>query len=291
MLSLLERAIRYAQVQDLVTRNVAELARIDQRGKLKGSKPGRPPKSMTLDQAVAVLKAARGTRWYAYLVLSIVTGTRTEEIRALTWDQIDTEGKIPTIHVWASVREDGDTKTRRSRRSLELPTPAVKAIGAHRAVHARERLAAAELWQDNNLVFCTRTGNPLDRHNVLRELRTIMRKAGLNEKEWTARELRHTFVSLLSDHEVSIEEISLLVGHNGTDTTERVYRRQIRPVRRSAATAMNEILHDAGQHPARPRFHPTPTPPETQKGAHQMVDPSTNYNFPVGTAGFEPTTP
>ncbi|WP_160049292.1 hypothetical protein [Nocardiopsis sp. JB363] len=33
-----------------------------------------------LDQAVAVLKAAEGTQWYAYLVTSIVTGTRTEEI-------------------------------------------------------------------------------------------------------------------------------------------------------------------------------------------------------------------
>ncbi|MGW5875964.1 site-specific integrase [Nocardiopsis terrae] len=246
VLSLLERAIRYAQVQELVTRNVAELAQLDQRGKPKGNKHGRPSKSMTLDQAVAVLKAARGTRWYAYLVFSIVTGTRTEEIRALTWDEIDTEGKIPTIHVWASALEGGDTKTRRSRRSLELPTLSVKAIGAHRALQARERLAAAELWQDNNLVFCTRTGTPLDRHNVPRELRTLMRKAGLNEKEWTARELRHTFVSLLADHEVSIEEISLLVGRNNTDTTERIYRRQLRPVRRSAATAMNEILHDMG---------------------------------------------
>ncbi|GAA1464249.1 hypothetical protein NE857_12145 [Nocardiopsis exhalans] len=132
----------------------------------------------------------------------------------------------------------------------------------------------AELWQDNSLVLCARVGTPLDRHNVLRELRTITGKAGLNEREWTAREPRHTFVSLLSDHEVSIEEISLLVGHN--DTTERVYRRQPRPLRRSAATAVNETPHDAGQHPARPRFHPTPTPPETQKGAHQMVDPSTN---------------
>ena len=201
---------------------------------------------MTLDQAVAVLQAAEGTRWYAYLATSIVTGARTEEIRALRWGQIDTADEVSTIHVWASVREGGDTKTRRSRRSLELPALAVKAMSAHRAIQARERLAAAELWRDNNLAFCTRTGTPLNRNNVLRELRTIMRKAGLNEKEWTARELRHTFVSLLSDHEVSIEEISLLVGHNGTDTTERVYRRQLRPVRRSAATAMNEILNDVG---------------------------------------------
>ncbi|MFF8763384.1 tyrosine-type recombinase/integrase [Nocardiopsis dassonvillei] len=162
VLNLLERAIRYAQVQEMVARNVAELARLDQRGRLKGDKPGRPSKSMTLEQAAAVLKAAEGTRWYAYLV------------------------------------------------------------------------------------FCTRTGTPLDHHNVLRDLRTVMRKAGLNQDEWTARRLRHTFVSLLSDHGVSIEEISLLVGHDGTDTTERVYRHQLRPVRRSAAKAMDKILHDVG---------------------------------------------
>nr|WP_255423017.1 tyrosine-type recombinase/integrase [Nocardiopsis sp. FIRDI 009] len=146
--------------------------------------------------------------------------------------------------MWTSVRGDGDTKTRRSRRSLELPRIAVKAITDHKAMQARERLAAAELWQDNDLVFCTRHGTPLDHHNVLRDLRTIMRKAGLDQNEWTARELRHTFVSLLSDHGVSIEEISLLVGHDGTDTTERVYRHQLRPVRRSPAKAMDAILHD-----------------------------------------------
>ncbi|GAB3473967.1 hypothetical protein GCM10027440_03680 [Nocardiopsis coralliicola] len=73
-----------------------------------------------------------------------------------------------------------------------------------------------------------------------------MKSAGLNASEWTARELRHTFVSLLSDHGVGIEEISLLVGHDGTDTTERVYRRQLRPVRRSAAGPMEAILRGAG---------------------------------------------
>ncbi|WP_435106207.1 tyrosine-type recombinase/integrase [Nocardiopsis synnemataformans] len=95
-------------------------------------------------------------------------------------------------------------------------------------------------------MFCTGNGTPLDRHNVLRDLRRISRRAGLNDKEWTARELRHTFVSLLSDHGVSIEEISLLVGHDGTDTTERVYRHQLRPVRRSAAKAMDNVLNDVG---------------------------------------------
>lgn len=188
-------------------------------------------------------------------------------MRALTWDQLTTDGEAPTIHVWTSVCEDSDTKTRRSKRSLELPDLALKAVNAHRAMQAHERLVAGELWQGNNLVFCTRKGTPLDRHNVLRELRTVMRKAGLNDKEWTARELRHTFVSLLSDHDVSIEETSLLVGHNGTDTTERVYRRQLRPVRRSAARVMDENLDDWADGPLDPGSIPLPPHPDSIKGS------------------------
>ncbi|MBB5429956.1 site-specific integrase [Nocardiopsis composta] len=245
VLHLLERAIRYAQVQDMVTRNVAELARKERRGRLKGARPGRVSKSMSLKEAVAVIKAAEGTRWYAYLVLSVATGIRTEEIRRLGWDHIDIDGEVAVMDVWTSVREDGETKTRWSRRSLELPRIAVRALRAHRAMQARWRLAAGEAWQEHGLVFSSKVGTELDRHNVLRGLRQVMGSAGLNAQEWTARELRHTFVSLLSDHGVGIEEISLLVGHDGTDTTERVYRRQLRPVRRSAAEAMEEILKEA----------------------------------------------
>ena len=40
--------------------------------------------SLTLDQAQAMLTAAVGTPMNAYIVLSLLTGVRTEELRALT---------------------------------------------------------------------------------------------------------------------------------------------------------------------------------------------------------------
>ena len=43
----------------------------------------------------------------------------------------------------------------------------------------------------------------------------IQRAPGL-EDQWAPRELRHSFVSILSAHGVRIEEISDLVGHGGT---------------------------------------------------------------------------
>ena len=43
----------------------------------------------------------------AYIVLALLIGARTEELRALTWDRLDLEGDPPTIQVWRSVRRDG----------------------------------------------------------------------------------------------------------------------------------------------------------------------------------------
>jgi integrase len=48
---------------------------------------------------------------YAYIVLSLLTGARTEELRALTWSHVDLDGKPPSVQLWRSVREGGDTKT------------------------------------------------------------------------------------------------------------------------------------------------------------------------------------
>jgi integrase len=92
----LKRAIRHAEANDLVSRNVAALADTP-----KGQE-GRPSKSLTFDQAVAVIAAAStlpvmelrpglkdvrrpAALMHAYIVLSLLCGIRTEEARALRW--------------------------------------------------------------------------------------------------------------------------------------------------------------------------------------------------------------
>ena len=51
-------------------------------------------------------------------------------------------------------------------------------------------------------------------------------------------------MSVLSDAEVPIEDISRLVGHNSTEVTETVYRKQIQPVLLAGAEAMDGIFDD-----------------------------------------------
>ena len=72
--------------------------------------------------------------------------------------------------------------------------------------------------------------------------RKVISAAGLPAGEWAPREMRHSFVSLLSDDGVPLEKIARLVGHVDTTTTETGYRKQIRPVVLDGATAMDRIF-------------------------------------------------
>jgi integrase len=56
------------------------------------------------------------------------------------------------------------------------------------------------------------------------------------------REQRPSFVSILSQHGLAIEEISRLMGHSGTAVTELVYRHELRPVLESGASIMDTVF-------------------------------------------------
>lgn len=247
--SILRRSLTRAQKRDKVKRNVVLLCDVPT------GRPGRPSKSLTFDQAVAVLDAAEtdestiGT----YVVVSLLNGPRTEEARPLTWSYVDLNGKPdasppvpPNVQVWRSVRAGGDTKTRRSRRTVALAARSVLALRAHRVRQARERssrLKRGQSYVDLDLVFASEAGTELDAANVRRGFRRIVKAAGLaHPAAWTPRELRHSFVSLLSDGGVPLEKIALLVGHSGTSVTEEVYRHQIRPVIQDGTEAIDRLF-------------------------------------------------
>jgi len=135
------------------------------------------------------------------------------------------------VAVLRSVRNSGDTKTLRSRRTLRLPAFAACAL---RDLRERE-------GRDTGPVFATRDGSQLDAANVRREFCAAVKAAGI-PGTWTPRELRHTFVSLMSDSGVPVEEIARLAGHTNSRTTELVYRHQLRPIMEKGAQALDQLF-------------------------------------------------
>jgi integrase len=247
--SILLRSIRRAQKRENVKRNVVLLC------DCPNGREGRPSKSLTLKQAEAVLTTAEADESTigAYIVTSLLGGVRTEEARPLTWLHVhlpsedeepdsDDGARKGHIDVWRSVRVGGDTKTRKSRRSLVIPNRCVAELRAQKARQGKAKRDVGDKWQEYGLVFASETGTELDASNVRRAFRRVVKAAGLNPWLWTPRELRHSFVSLLSDASVPIEVISRLVGHSSTDVTEKIYRHQLRPIVEHGADAMDRIF-------------------------------------------------
>ena len=90
-------------------------------------------------------------------------------------------------------------------------------------------------------MFTNHLGAALDAGNVRTMFKRVCEAAGVGG-DWTPRELRTTFVSLLSHRGVSIEEIARLAGHASTRTTEIVYRRELRPVITTGAEIMDQLF-------------------------------------------------
>lgn len=245
LLWILRAAIKQAQKRGKVLRNVAELAEAPE------GRPGRPSKALTLDQAHALLTAARDYALYAYIVVMLTTGIRNEEARALRWDRVDLEGAPeadppipPSISIWRSDRVGGDTKTRTSKRTLALGSLAVEALRIRYQEQERQRQKAGGNYRDTGLVFCTALGKPYTRFTTNKMFQPILKRAGLTN--WTLRELRHSFISLMSADGVPIEEIARIAGHATTLTTETYYRRELRPVLTEGAARMDSILTTRG---------------------------------------------
>jgi site-specific recombinase XerC len=145
------------------------------------------------------------------------------------------------VVVWRSVRDRGETKTTRSCRTLGLPQLAGEALSAMRESQAHERAPGRERWQDTGLVFTTHRGTALDAGNVRKMFKRVFRAAGTGDS-WTPRELRTSFVSLMSHRGVSIEEAAHLAWHASTRTTEVVYRWELRPVITTDAEIMDAVF-------------------------------------------------
>lgn len=220
--TILVLALGHAERRDLVHRNAARLSTLP-------PAPKRDSWSLTMEQARALINAAKGTGLEAVVVLMLGCALRPGEVCGLTWSAVDLDARRLSI-VRALRREPGrlylgDPKTKKSRRTLELPGPVVDALMAHGARQTAERVEAGELWEDHDLVFPSAVGTLWDPRNFRRAFDKVAIAAGLDGLH--PHLLRHSAISLLSAAGVPLEAIADVAGHASTAMTEGVYRHPV----------------------------------------------------------------
>ena len=238
--AVLRRAIRRAEQEGIVGRNVAAIA--------DGVKiPKREGRTLTPAQAKVFLQAVTGDRLEAAYVIALALGLRRGELLGLSWEDVTLNGPMPLIRVRRQLlRHDGqgvllaDLKTAGSRRTLHLSAPVVNHLEAHRILQAQE-IRSARIWRnDANLVFTSTIGTPLDPEAFGRTVPRICKRAGLGH--WSIHELRRSCASLLLAMGVPLEVVSDALGHASIRVTMDVYGHLLAPSRMHAAEAMRRAL-------------------------------------------------
>ena len=246
--AVLRRALRYAEAEGLVARNVAALA--------DGPRVGTPEgQALTVEEARRFLDSLTGHRLEAAYGVALAVGLRRGELLALTWDDVDLDATPARLAVTRSlrrVRSPGepsrlaldDLKTRGSRRTVHLPGFAVEALRAHRGRQREERLAAGPEWVGlplgADLVFRTPFGAAVDPDNFRHWTYRVTEAAGIGRR--SPHQLRHSAASLLLAEGVDLKTISEMLGHASIRVTADVYAHLAEPALTAAADAAQRAL-------------------------------------------------
>lgn len=187
-----------------------------------------------------LLKCAEGLRYRNVLVLIAGTGLRRGEALALHWSDIDFDARL--LFVRGTLGRIGgeltitQPKTDRSRRSVPLSEPLVAMLRRQRADQAAERLRAANVWKNNDLVFATEIGTPVDPRNALRTVEIAAEKAGISEVG--VHTLRHSAAVAWLESGTHIKAVADLLGHSSIAITGDVYGHTSDDTARSAVDSL-----------------------------------------------------
>src|SRR5262249_15287353 len=143
--------------------------------------------TLTPHQARLFLDSASEDRFGALWSLLLLTGLRPGEALGLKWPDLNGETLQVRRALVRTRTEKGvrwsleDTKVDRAR-VVALPKMAVPLLTEHRRKQAAERLAAGKLYENNELIFATQIGTPLNLNTeVPRHFKKVLSSAGLPE--------------------------------------------------------------------------------------------------------------
>lgn len=173
----------------------------------------RPKDTIAAEEIHNYLAAVAGTEIEAGVIISLAVGLRRSEVCALSWEDITEDGRVSVTKSLHETKGGGlkfeDTKTKKSNRVVYLPEWALKRINEIRRTSSGEWVC----MYDGELIHPDYFSNLWRRYCKKKSLRPIQLK-----------NLRHSCGTILvREAQLPISDVSQLLGHTSTRTTENFY--------------------------------------------------------------------
>jgi integrase len=197
-------------------------------------------RSLTVEQARALLKAAKGTKYETVLAVALTTGMRPSEYLGLKWQEIDWARQ--TVSVIRSIRRlngewcFSDTKRSRSRRPIKLQSWVVSLLR-----DLQTKASAQDFYPEaRDLIFTTPSGHPISADYLAKHFRSIIDLVGIPRLRLY--DLRHSAATIALAAGVSPKVVSEQLGHASTAFTLDTYAHVLPHMQDEAAARVEAML-------------------------------------------------
>lgn len=236
--SVLHCALNHAVKMGLISRNPSDAV----------TKPRLQRKEMRVlddNQARTFLMYSSKSRNAAFYHLAVTTGLRQAELFGLKWSDLDWD--TMRLHVQRQIqRVKGkglvftEPKTAKGRRVVVLGKTTMAILKEHYKRQQLERRFAGDSWEENDLIFTSTIGTPIDHRNLSREFKELLKEAGLPDIRF--HDLRHTAATLMLQQNIHPKVVQERLGHSDISLTLNTYSHVLPGMQEEAAAKMDTLL-------------------------------------------------
>lgn len=202
--------------------------------------------ALSKEQANKLLACIKNPEHYNLFYIELKTGLRRGELLGLRWQDVNWEnetisaGQYTVIRAKNGVQLKRGGKTESSTRTISIDSTTIAILHRQRAI-VEEHQRKALYWNDYDLIFPSKNGNPRNPDRITTLTTEYRKKAGLPEN-FTFHGCRHTHASLLLEANANIKDIQMRLGHSTFQQTMDTYSHLLPHVEKRIKAQLQHIL-------------------------------------------------
>lgn len=244
---VLSSAYEYAVENHYVKDNLVQISRLPSFAhNIKSEVP-----EYNAEQVRTLLRYAKDydSHIYVFLLLALYTGLRKGELLALTWEDVDYRKKLLRVNKNRTGSRKEVTsqvltpKTNSSNRKIPLNDAVLVALEEEQKKQNEYGYLLGNGYdKTNNFIIRNILGQPYSNLSAInRVVNRLTDKAGL--PHCTIHGFRHSVASILDDNGVALQDISVLLGHDSVQTTERIYINRKRTAKPETISTLDKAIN------------------------------------------------